>query len=101
MVKLKDHLHVTFGEALVVPAHVVVPGPHAVYVAVEEIIQTPGAVCQLAEALCQSSAEMDGRNKDRKHKYLKCYSLSIAEMFYSITTMSAKNKSHLQSIWPK
>lgn len=55
VVKLKDHLHVTFGEALVAPAHVVVPWPHAVYVAVEKIIQTPGAICQLAEALCQPS----------------------------------------------
>lgn len=65
VVKLKDRLHVTFGEALVAPAHVVVARPHAVYVAVEEIIQTPGAVRQLAEALCQSGG---GMNDDRKHK---------------------------------
>lgn len=55
VVKLKDHLHVTFGEALVAPAHIVVPWPHAVYVTVEKIIQTPGSIRQLAEALCQSS----------------------------------------------
>jgi len=73
VVKLKDHLHVTFGQALVVPAHVVVARPHAVYVAVEEIVHTPGTICQLAEALRQSSAETDGRNKVRKHKYLKFY----------------------------
>lgn len=62
-VKLKDHLHITLGEALVIPAHVVVARPHAVYVAVEEIIQTPGAICQLAEALCQSNAGTDERNQ--------------------------------------
>lgn len=80
MVKLKNHLHVTFGEALVVPAHVVVPWPHGIYVAVEKIIQTPGAIRQLAEALCQSSGGMDGRNEERK-QHLNFYSLRSAEIF--------------------
>ena len=65
MVELKDHLHVTFGEALVVPAHVVVPGPHAVDVTVEKVVQTQGAICQLAEAFCQSGGGTDGRSEDR------------------------------------
>lgn len=59
VVKLKDHLHVTFREGFVAPAHVVVPWPHAVYVVVEKIIQTPGAIRQLAKAFCQSSGEMN------------------------------------------
>lgn len=69
MVELKDHLHVTFREGLVVPAHIVVPGPHAVYVAVEEIVQTPSAICQLAEALRQSGGGMDGRRR----VFFNCY----------------------------
>lgn len=67
MVKLKDCLHITFGKALVVPAHIVISWPHAVDVAVEKIIQTPGAICQLTEALCQSGGGMNGRHDDRKH----------------------------------
>lgn len=54
VVELEDHLHVTFGEALVAPAHVVVTRPSAVHVTVEEVVQTPAAVRQLAEALRQS-----------------------------------------------
>lgn len=60
MVKLKYHLHITFREAPVVPAHIVVPWPHAVDLAVEKIIQTPGAICQLAKALCQSGERTGG-----------------------------------------
>lgn len=55
MVELEDHLHVTFGEALVAPAYVVVTRPSAVHVTVEEVVQTPAAVRQLAEALRQSA----------------------------------------------
>lgn len=54
MIKLKDHLHVAFGKALVAPAHIVIPGPRAVHVTVEEIIQTCGSIRQLAKAFCQS-----------------------------------------------
>lgn len=55
VVELEDHLHITFGEALVAPAHVVVTGPSSVHVAVEEVVQTPAAVGQLAEAPGQSA----------------------------------------------
>lgn len=85
MVELEDHLHVTFGEALVAPAHVVVPRPHAVCVAVEKVVQTPGAVCQLAEALCQPSGGMDGRNEDRKQEHFKVYSPRSAEKMTALT----------------
>lgn len=54
VVELEDHLHVTFGEALVAPAHVVVTRPSSVHMTVEEVVQTPAAVRQLAEALRQS-----------------------------------------------
>lgn len=70
VVKLKDHLHVTFREALVAPAHIVVPGPHAVHVAVDKIIQTPGAVRQLAEALFQSRGRTDGRQNIQVFTFL-------------------------------
>lgn len=55
VVELKHNLHVAFGKALVAPAHVVVPGPHAVHVTVEEVIQTCGSIRQLAKAFCQPS----------------------------------------------
>lgn len=61
MVEVKDDLHVTFREALVVPTHKVVTGPHAVRLGVEEIVLTPRAICQLAEAFRQSEGEMHFR----------------------------------------
>ncbi len=85
MVELKDHLHVTFREALVAPAHIVVPRPHAVYVTVEEVIQTPGAVRQLAKALCKSCRGMAKENDDRKHEHFKFYSLRNAEKITALT----------------
>lgn len=85
MVKLKDHLHVTFREALVAPAHIVVPWPHAVYVAVDKIIQTPGAIRQLAEALCQSKDRTD------EHKRLNFYSLRRAD---KMTALSGGDNYH-------
>lgn len=62
MIKLKDHLHVAFRKALVAPAHVVIAGPRAVHVAMEEIIQTCGSIRQLAKAFSQSA----GGKKERK-----------------------------------
>lgn len=55
MVELEDHLHVAFGEALVAPAYVVVTWPSSIHVTVKEVIHTPAAVRQLAEALRQSA----------------------------------------------
>lgn len=60
MVKVKDHLYVTFRESLVAPSHVVVPRPCSRDMAVQKVIQTPGAIRQLAQALGQSrEAKLD------------------------------------------
>lgn len=53
MVELKDHLHVTSGEAPVVPPYIVIARPKVVAVAVEKVVQTPGAIGQLAEPFRQ------------------------------------------------
>lgn len=58
MVKIKDHLHIAFGESAVTPPHVVVARPHAIDVAVQKVIQTPGAVCELAEAFRQTAGQI-------------------------------------------
>lgn len=77
VVKLKYHLHITSRKASVVPAHIVVPWPHAVDMAVEKIIQTPGAICQLAKALCQSSGRTGGVTEKIKNldKFIHCSDL--------------------------
>lgn len=69
MVKVKYHLHVTLRETPVVPSHIVVPWPHAVRMAVQEVIQTPGAVCQLAKAFGQSKGAMMARRIIKTEKY--------------------------------
>lgn len=53
MVELKDHLHVTSGEAPVVPSYIVIARPKVVAVAVEKVVQTPGAIGQLAKPFRQ------------------------------------------------
>lgn len=88
MVELIGHLHVTFGEALVVPAHVVIPWPHAVDLAVEEIIQTPGAICQLAKALRKSGGGKSGkiRNMTRPRAELNIHTLDqVSKIMISST----------------
>lgn len=58
VVKVKDHFDVTFREGVVAPSYVVVPRPHSWDKAVQKIIQTPGAICQLTQALAQSGETM-------------------------------------------
>lgn len=94
MIELEDHLHVTFGEALVAPAHVVVTRPSSVHVTVEEVVQTPAAIRQLAEALCQSARVRATRWKAEALKRLilelarACWS-SLWDVFFSAVLFSS------------
>lgn len=52
-VKLELHFHSAFAEALVLPANVVVARPHAVLVALGEVIQPQHSICELPQPSIQ------------------------------------------------
>lgn len=80
MVELKDHLHVTSGEAPVVPPYIVIARPKVVAVAVEKVVQTPGAIGQLAEPFRQPWGRIYGWAEDRNRVFLRFAHVHIFKM---------------------
>lgn len=60
-VKLEHDLHISTGETLIVPAHIVVPRQHVVDVTVCEIVQTTHSISQLTQALSHTEKNTDKR----------------------------------------
>lgn len=80
-VKLKHDFDISTGEALISPAHEVVPGPHVVDVTVCKIIQATHSVSQLAQTLSHTEKQ---READTQRNIIYVQSKDFCYSFFAI-----------------
>lgn len=67
-VKLKLHLHIAAGEAVVAPAHIVIAWPYPQFLALPKVIQPHHTICQLAQTSILQSEEEGQRKRMLEEK---------------------------------